>query len=124
MQKKIVTFVNFSDEDFTYTWDGHPMSFKAKEAKEIEEYLAIHFAKHLVNREMNKRNLRTDHFSRQEFIEKCFVIEDEITEELKSEKKVGCDDCGSKGYRHKKDCPTIGDSLEQDMTEEFADLSE
>lgn len=54
---KIVTFLNFTNEDFTYSWDSQPHTIKAHEQVEMEDWRANHAAKHLVNRELNKADL-------------------------------------------------------------------
>lgn len=45
-------FTNFSDEPITVYWDGKPKTFKAGQSIYMPDYLAQHFAKHLVNREL------------------------------------------------------------------------
>ncbi len=56
----VVKFVNFSDEDFTHTWNNIPYTFKAGGVKFMEQGLAKHFAKHLINRELLKRGRDND----------------------------------------------------------------
>lgn len=56
----VVKFTNFSDEDFTYTWNKIPYTFKAGAVKFMETGIANHFAKHLVNRELLKRGRDND----------------------------------------------------------------
>ncbi len=51
---KTALFTNFSNESFTGYWDGKGRTFKPGEAKYLPDYLAAHFAKHLVNRELLK----------------------------------------------------------------------
>ena len=53
---KAIIFKNFSDEDFTHTWDSVPYTFKAGQEMYMEDWKAAHFAKHLINRELNKLN--------------------------------------------------------------------
>lgn len=77
---KAVNFYNFSNEDFSYTWDGEVFDFPAGERVMLQEYLARHFAKHLVDRELNNAKLDTNHFSRRELERKAlpgFVFEGE-----------------------------------------------
>lgn len=45
-------FVNFTNRDFTGFWDGKPKLIKAGQCIYMPDYLAKHFAKHLVNREL------------------------------------------------------------------------
>lgn len=75
-----VLFTNWTKEDFVCSWGGKPYTFRAGSSEQIGvgDYehnlgLAKHFAKHLVDRELNKRNVPTDHFSRAEFEQNCFV---------------------------------------------------
>lgn len=56
----IVKFTNFSDEDFTHTWNNIPYTFKAGTVKFMESGLANHFAKHFINRELLKRGREND----------------------------------------------------------------
>lgn len=75
---KAVLFRNWSDEDFTYTWDKVEYDFPAGSETRIEEGLANHFAKHLTDRELLKmkddkgEQLMTNHFSRPDVYQKCF----------------------------------------------------
>lgn len=57
---KIVKFINFSNEDFTYTWNKVPYVFPAGEFRFMEKNLGDHFAKHLVNRELLKLGKEND----------------------------------------------------------------
>ena len=59
-QEKIVKFTNFTDEDFTWTWNKRPWTFKAGQFMFLEQGIANHFAKHLVNRELIKEGRDTD----------------------------------------------------------------
>lgn len=47
-------FSNWTNEDFEGTWAGEKSIIKKGETKEFEMFLAFHFAKHLVDREMTK----------------------------------------------------------------------
>lgn len=73
-----IIFTNFTDEDFDGRWNesiNHKVwRLKAGKSYYLPFYLAEHFAKHLVDRELNKRNLPTNHFSRQELLDKCVTI--------------------------------------------------
>lgn len=79
-----VLFTNWTNEDFTWKWDGQPFTFKARSTETINagtrehnEGLAQHFAKHLTDRELNKRGIPTDHFTREEFLRNCFLDKSE-----------------------------------------------
>lgn len=51
---KSAQFTNFSTEVFTGFWDGKAKTFKPGASMYMGDYLAKHFAKHLVNRELLK----------------------------------------------------------------------
>lgn len=53
---KTALFTNFTDREFVGWWDGKARKFAPGESKYMPDYLAAHFAKHLVNSEL----LRTD----------------------------------------------------------------
>lgn len=92
-----IKFKNFTDTDFTWSFDSIPYTFKAGEEMYLESYKAEHFAKHLVDREINKLNLPTNTESkRRELTALCFVQDVPVTpevalniEETKKEKKRG-----------------------------------
>jgi hypothetical protein len=82
-----VLFTNWTKEDFTHSWGGRPFTFKARSSewisvgdKEHNEGLARHFAKHLTDRELNKRGVPTDHFTRHEFEKNCFTPTEETAD--------------------------------------------
>lgn len=52
-----VLFMNWSDEEFTHSWNNEPYTFKAGEQRWLPMYLAEHFANHLASREMNKKDV-------------------------------------------------------------------
>lgn len=56
---KSVVFKNFTDEDFVCSWDGVPYRFPAGKEMYVEDWKAEHFAKHLVDRVMNKAGMIT-----------------------------------------------------------------
>lgn len=53
---KTALFVNFSDEAFTGYWDGKGKKFSPGQSLYMPDYLARHFAKHLTNRELLRRD--------------------------------------------------------------------
>ena len=98
---KAVKFCNFTSEEFTWKHDGVPYTFAPGQEIFLEDYKAEHFAKHLVDREMNKiamvdPKFRTDYKpKRDEFTAKCFPSDEVVTplealniEENKKVKKV------------------------------------
>ncbi len=52
--EKTALFTNFSNESFTGFWDGKPKTFAPGKSIYMPDFLAKHFAKHLVNRELLK----------------------------------------------------------------------
>lgn len=75
-----VLFTNWSNEDYTWKFAGEPFTFPARSSTMItlgsQEHnlgLANLFAKHLVDREMDKLKLPTNHQDRHLFLDKCFL---------------------------------------------------
>jgi len=59
----IVTFFNFTDQEFTGYWDKTPYHFAPGEKMRMEDWKAKHFAKHLADQfcfSMNKPNRRKE----------------------------------------------------------------
>lgn len=56
---KSVVFKNFTDEEFVCSWDSVPYRFPAGKEMYVEDWKAAHFAKHLVDRVLNKQGLIT-----------------------------------------------------------------
>jgi hypothetical protein len=74
-------FRNFSDESFSWSWNGVLYTFGAGTEIYLEGPKADHFAKHLVDRELNKLKLPTNSPRRPEFMEKCFPPAETISAE-------------------------------------------
>lgn len=49
-----IKFKNYTNEDFTWSYNAVPHLFKAGQEIYLEDFKAKHFAKHLVDRELNK----------------------------------------------------------------------
>ncbi len=81
-------FHNYSPESFTGTWDSVPYTIKAGDVILLQTHLALHFAKHLSDREMNRDGIEplTQAAMRPTYIDKAIVIDDEVeeTEEMNS----------------------------------------
>lgn len=60
---KSVVFKNFSEEEFVCSWDGTPYRFAAGKEMYVEDWKAEHFAKHLVDRVMHKKDLMTNNMA-------------------------------------------------------------
>lgn len=122
---KSLLFTNWTAKDFTHAWANVPYTFKAGQAMYMEDWKAKHFAKHLVNRELNEQGIATNHFSRAALEEKCISdpsVEDVPVSKMATEllnknvekvvpsqevTKQFCEQCTSKGGRHLKTCPTV-----------------
>lgn len=77
---KAVKFKNFTNEDFEWKWDGNSFKFPAGIEIYLEEDQAHHFAKHLVDRELNKTNTPTNNQqARKALGVQCFPTEEAVT---------------------------------------------
>lgn len=56
---KSVVFKNFTNEEFVCSWDGVPYRFPPGKEMYVEDWKANHFAKHLVDKVLNKTNTIT-----------------------------------------------------------------
>ena len=136
-----VKFYNFTDEDFTCKWDGVPYTIKAGETIMFEDWKAETFAKHLIDRELNKKDIRTNNQQRRdELYNKIFILEKPIeaednaslqtkilnenvsreTFDIKSSRF--CEFCDSKGARHKKNCTKDRSQASEKKNDEFEGL--
>jgi hypothetical protein len=75
-------FVNFTDEDFTWKFDGVPYNFPKGQSIYMEESKVRHFAKHLVNREMMKDG-KDDLMTGREVYEAKCIVSQPVPEKLK-----------------------------------------
>lgn len=71
-------FTNFSNEDFIGIWNKEQFPFKAGETMLLQGYLADHFAKHLVDRELGKLGIPVDRKDERERLLKLAMGEVEI----------------------------------------------
>jgi len=75
-------FKNFSNEDFTWKFDGVPYTFPAGGEMYLESERADHFALHLIDRELNKAGkLTNDKLERAKLLEQCFPTVDVVSAE-------------------------------------------
>ena len=120
-------FLNFTDTEFSWKFDNNEYTFAPKQQVYMEDFKAEHFAKHLVDREMNRLGKMLNDGTRAALIAKALPTasvaapvepiiepEDEPSEEKMIEKieepkaegkKRFCDKCDSKGRFHKTGCP-------------------
>lgn len=79
---KSVVFKNFTEEEFVCSWDSVPYRFPAGKEMYVEDWKADHFAKHLVNRVMNKRGMITTNMvERQKFLNEALPPEPTVSVE-------------------------------------------
>jgi len=55
----VIVFCNIDKEDFTFKFDGNPYTVKAGETRFFPRFLAIHGAKHLVDKMLNAQEKKT-----------------------------------------------------------------
>ena len=137
---KAIHFLNWTDQDFSWTWDSIPYDFKAKSSTLMEEWKSKFFAKHLTDRELLRAGYQVNDFRRGDFLQKCLPdgagieapsskIETEILNSSASSESISqasqtkrfCDSCDSKGVRHKATCPKLPKSKKL-VEEEFEGL--
>lgn len=117
MQKGIL-FTNWTAEDFSYTWDAELYEFRSGTSILLPEFLAKHFAKHLVTRELNKKGIPTNSPLRIEMEQKCFS---EIIE-AETEKKLEIELLNQEKEKTKKGRPKK-EKNDEISEEEFEDLN-
>ena len=75
-----IQFFNFSDEDFTWKFDGIGYTFKAGQTMFLEDFKANHFAQHLVDRELDKLGQSTGKsLMRDQLTAQCFPSDEVVT---------------------------------------------
>lgn len=75
-----IKFKNFTNEDFAWKFDGVEYNFPAGQETFMEDFKAHHFAKHLVDRELNKVNIRTNDLGERAKLEaQCFPSDEVVT---------------------------------------------
>jgi len=80
-------FTNYTDEDFTFYWDSTPYEVKAGQSIYLQDYLASHAAKHLVDRELTKAGVPTNtQTERDELLKKVFTDSEKTVVEESPEK--------------------------------------
>lgn len=78
-----IKFKNWTNEEFTWKFNGIPHTFPAGMEIYMEADKAYHFAKHLTDREMNRLNIPTNMDSkRAELGAKCFPSDEAVTPEV------------------------------------------
>lgn len=124
--EKSTLFTNWTKKAFTWNWNGDPWTFEPGKGKWMNNHLARHFAKHLANREITNEGKPINNPIWKEYFNKCLggnieaespeklesaVMEREMSNEVQPQtpktEKTFCEECNSKGVRHKKECPTL-----------------
>ncbi len=121
-----IQFVNWTDQDFTHKWDNVDYTFKAGESQLIQDYLAHHFAKHLAQREINRKKLLMTDPKFKIFYDKCLTgenieAETDLKLEIKMKEKPKVD---SKKEAMKKRMAKARAAKKIKAEEEFAGLKE
>lgn len=75
-----IKFKNFTDRDFTWKYDGLPYTFKAGQEMYLEDFKAHHFAKHLVDQELNRQEKDTGNAKwREDLLVQCFPSDEVVS---------------------------------------------
>jgi len=72
--EQVLRFTNFSEEDFVVMWNKEEYEIKAGDSVAYPAYLVMHFAKHLIDREINAMDgekYTNDVNLRNELMSKC-----------------------------------------------------
>ena len=80
-----ILFTNWTDEDFIGYWDSISYPIKKGQSIYLEDWKAKHFAKHLVDRELNKEGKPTSDPMRVGLEAKCFGESEEVKSEVEIE---------------------------------------
>jgi len=120
---EVKNFVNWTTEDFVGTWDGVERLIKAGESINLPGFLADHYAKHLVDREMMKdakdMSLNIE-AARRPYLDKCFTQED-ISAPTELEAEIAALNLPVKEEKIEE---TIKDlNVDTDETEEFKEIA-
>jgi hypothetical protein len=75
-----ILFKNWTTDLFIGKWDGVEYAFTPGQSMYVEDWKALHFAKHLADKAMQADGLNFDHFSRQKYLDKCFVEAVDVNE--------------------------------------------
>lgn len=88
-----ISFKNFTDNVFTWNWDGVPYTFQPGQEMYLEDYKAIHFAKHLADIECNRMNIPTNDPRRTAIEAQALPVSEVVTPveaiDIEEKKKVG-----------------------------------
>jgi len=55
----VIVFCNIHKKDFTFNFDGNPYTVKAGETRFFPRFLALHGAKHLIDKILNEQDKKT-----------------------------------------------------------------
>lgn len=81
---KAIKFKNFTDQAFTHSFDSVPYTFAPGMEMFLKDFEAYHFTKHLVDRELNKKNIPTNNMVERAKLEKLALPSDEVVSELEA----------------------------------------
>lgn len=77
---KLVRFFNWTDRDFTWSWNSEPYTFRAGESLTLEDWKAEHFAGHLVDRELHREGLQVCDPKREDYMKRTLISTDVVVE--------------------------------------------
>lgn len=79
--QQAITFYNFTDKVFSWTWDKVPYTFKPKSRYMMEDWKARHFAKHLANLHCNEQQISVMDPRHEEYMAMALPKEDVVEAE-------------------------------------------
>lgn len=131
MEQQATLFTNWTEEEFTWNWNGQPWTFKAGENKWMDSHLAKHFAKHLTNREIINADKSINSPEWNEYNKKCFgeTIKAESPEKLESEvltkkNEASAEQAAPKKEEVKVEAPKVEETKKVNDEESFEGLKE
>jgi len=121
---KAIRFKNDTDRDFTWKFDGIAYTFKAGQEIYLEDFKANHFAKHLIDRELMEKKVRTDNQVERNILTAKFLPGDDMTVEEAVDKNAREEVEDRKAVIRKGGKKLKSEKKVVEDEEEFAELNE
>lgn len=86
--QKAIKFVNFTNQSFSWTWDGVGYSFPAHSEHLMPDWQANHFAKHLVNHVLNTQGKLVNDGTRPALLAKALPGDEQVEAQDEAELNV------------------------------------